>query len=110
MTGVNSEVPDPEVPIYPTQKRYPNSYKLRILAETDAPTAPGEVAALLRREGIYASTLSDFRNQRNMGKLSSAGTKVAKTAPRDETQLRKSAKLERDNRKLVRDLAQSATG
>jgi hypothetical protein len=45
-----------------------------------------------------------------MGKLSSAGTKVAKTAPRDETQLRKSAKLERDNRKLVRDLAQSATG
>ena len=117
MTDVNSEVPDSEVSLYPTQKRYPKSYKLRILAETDALTAPGAVAALLRREGIYSSTLSDFRNQRNLGKLlppeaKAAETvppeaKAAETVPRDETQLRKLAKLERDNRKLVRDLAQA---
>ena len=107
MTDVNSEVPDSEVSLYPSQKRYPESYKLRILAETDALTAPSAVAALLRREGIYSSTLSDFRNQRNLGKLLPPGAKAAKTVPRDETQLRKLAKLERDNRKLVRDLAQA---
>ena len=107
MTDVNSEVPDSEVSLYPSQKRYPESYKLRILAETDALTAPSAVAALLRREGIYSSTLTGFRNQRNLGKLLPPEAKAAETVPRDETQLRKLAKLERDNRKLVRDLAQA---
>jgi len=40
-------------------------YKLRVLAEADRCTKPGEVGALLRREGLYSSLLSAWRRQRD---------------------------------------------
>ena len=53
----------------PKQRRYSTSYKLRIIEIADACTAPGELASLLRKEGIYSSTLSDFRKQKDRGDL-----------------------------------------
>src|SRR5512142_513853 len=58
------------------RKRYTTSYKLRVLEEADRCIAPGELAALIRREGIYSSTLADFRKQKARGELDSP------TAPR----------------------------
>jgi transposase len=50
-------------------------YKLRVLAEVDRCTKPGEVGALLRREGLYSSLLSAWRRQRDAGELSARSPK-----------------------------------
>jgi transposase-like protein len=50
-------------------------YKLRVLAEADRCTKPGEVGALLRREGLYSSLLSAWRRQRDAGELSARSPK-----------------------------------
>ena len=57
---------DPEVKA--TRRRFSAEYKLRILREANA-CAPGEVAALLRREGLYYSRLKQWRQQRERGEL-----------------------------------------
>jgi len=62
-------VPDPELVERPRRRRFPADYKLRVLREADACTRPGEVAALLRREGLYSSHLSAWRKQRDQGAL-----------------------------------------
>lgn len=50
-------------------------YKLQVLAEADRCTKPGEVGALLRREGLYSSLLSAWRRQRDAGALSARSPK-----------------------------------
>jgi transposase len=62
-------VPDPELVERPRRRRFTAEYKLRILQEADACTRPGEIGALLRREGLYSSLLSAWRQQREEGAL-----------------------------------------
>ena len=62
-TGSDTETPPPQ------QRRYTAAYKLRLIDMADACTASGEVASLLRKEGIYSSTLTDFRKQKVRGDL-----------------------------------------
>src|SRR5689334_10624064 len=52
-----------------TRRRYSKAEKLRILRLADACTERGQLGALLRREGIYHSTLRDFQQQRANGHL-----------------------------------------
>ncbi|MFB3120871.1 MAG: IS3 family transposase, partial [Candidatus Binatia bacterium] len=47
-----------EVTAKPTRRRYTAEYKHRILREAVACTRPGELGALLRREGLYSSNLT----------------------------------------------------
>src|ERR1041384_7687783 len=61
--------PDPQVTQRATRRRFTAADKLRILAEADACNQPGQLGALLRREGLYSSTLANFRKQRVEGKL-----------------------------------------
>jgi transposase len=61
--------PDPELVEGPKRRRFSAEYKLRILREAEVCTAPGEVGALLRREGLYSSILSEWRKQRDAGSL-----------------------------------------
>lgn len=63
-------VPDPELIERPRRRRFSAAYKLRILQEADSCSRPGELAALLRREGLYSSSLSVWRRQRAEGALS----------------------------------------
>jgi transposase len=56
--------PDPEVVPVAKRRTFSNADKLRILAAADACTAPGDIGALLRREGIYSSHLATWRKQR----------------------------------------------
>jgi hypothetical protein len=67
--GGMSTPPDPEVPAKARRRRFSAEYKLAILREADACTQPGEVGALLRREGLYSSHLVDWRRQRDAGAL-----------------------------------------
>jgi len=89
---------DPEVVEKPKRRVFAAEYKLRILAEADACTQPGELGALLRREGLYSSNLSCWRRQRNEGVLrglspTRRGRKAKPNDPRDTEirQLRKEA-------------------
>ncbi len=63
------EVPEPELVEGPRRRRFTAEYKLRILQEADACTRAGEIGALLRREGLYSSLLSEWRKQRDHGAL-----------------------------------------
>lgn len=64
-----SQVPDPEVPEKSTRRRFTAQYKLRVLKEADACGEPGEIGALLRREGLYSSHLTAWRRQQEQGAL-----------------------------------------
>jgi transposase len=51
------------------RRGFPTDYKLAILAEYDRCTEPGEKGALLRREGLYSSIITDWRRQHREGSL-----------------------------------------
>jgi hypothetical protein len=59
--GPGEGVPDPEVVARPKRRQFKAEYKLRILREADACKGPGEIGALLRREGLYSSHLVLWR-------------------------------------------------
>ena len=61
------QVPPTEVTPKATRRRFSAEYKRAILAEADACTKPGELGALLRREGLWSSHLSTWRAQRARG-------------------------------------------
>ena len=62
------EHPDPEVPERASRRTYTAQYKLRILAEYERRDRDGK-GALLRREGLYSSLISEWRKQRDQGAL-----------------------------------------
>ena len=51
------------------RRRFSNADKRRILAAADRCTRPGEIGALMRREGVYSSSLSTWRRQRETADL-----------------------------------------
>ena len=53
----------------PKRRSFTAKYKLQILAETDRALDTGGISAILRREGLYSSALSDWRGQREAGTL-----------------------------------------
>ncbi len=58
-----------EVPAKARRRRFTAEYKLRIVREADACARPGEIGALLRREGLYSSLLTEWRRARDSGAL-----------------------------------------
>ena len=57
----------PELSGRPRRRAFTARDKLRILAATDRAAETGGIGAILRREGIYSSTLCDWRRQRDAG-------------------------------------------
>jgi len=57
----------PELSARPKRRIFTAAAKLRILAETDRAADTGGIAAILRREGLYSSALTDWRRQRDAG-------------------------------------------
>src|SRR2546430_8031010 len=64
-----SRPPDPEVMPKASRRTFSAAEKLRILNEADACTQPGQIGALLRREGLYSSHLVKWRRLRAAGQL-----------------------------------------
>jgi transposase len=60
---------DPELSERPRRRTFTAKEKLRILQEADQAAGTGEISALLRREGLYSSALTDWRRQRDAGVL-----------------------------------------
>jgi len=94
-----------EVLARPERRKFSLEYKLRILGEVDKCTRPGELGALLRREGLYSSTLSNWRRARARGDLVCPGMRKRgpKARPVDDG-AKRIMKLERENRRLKRQL------
>jgi transposase len=105
-TGRMDQVPDPQVPERPRPPRqYPAAYKLRILAEYERLGKAGK-GALLRREGLDTSLISEWRKQRDKGALQALQHRRGRP-PVDPLQ-RELARLQADNARLRDQLARQA--
>jgi transposase len=89
------DVPDPQVPERAKRRTYSAKYKAAILAEYDALDRDGR-GALMRREGLYSSLISEWRKQRDKGALEALG-KTRGRPPADP--------VERDNARLRAQVA-----
>jgi transposase-like protein len=95
-------MPDTEVVEKAKRRQYTAEYKLRILHEVDACKGTGEIGALLRREGLYSSLISKWREQRNRGSLE--GLAAHKRGPKVDPQAAEFARLQRENERLRKRL------
>jgi transposase-like protein len=90
------DVPEVEVVAKASRRRFSAEYKRKILREADACTTPGAIGALLRREGLYSSNLTTWREQRERGELAGLTPKTRGPAPKATNPLAgKVAALER---------------
>ena len=96
---------DPEVVGRAQRRQFSVSDKLRILREADECDEPGQIGALLRREGIYSSYLTQWRRERENGQLPSM-TAHKRGRPRDEEGATLSS-LAQENAALKARLAQA---
>ena len=95
---LQADEPDPEV-VPPRRRRFTAAYKQRILAEADQCTERGELGALLRREGLYSSHLTRWREQQRAGKL-----EPQKRGRKANPQAAEMARLQRENERLKTQL------
>ena len=107
-TRLEGEVPATEVPEKPVRRRFSAEYKLRILAEADRCTEPGQLGELLRREGLYSSHLCTWRTQREKGMLEGLAPKRRGRKAKPKNPLADEVvRLERENRRLAEKLRQA---
>ena len=100
--------PDPEVLEKKPRRKLTAKYKLRILAEADACNQPGQIGALLRREGLYSSSLTTWRRQKKRGLLQAMTPKKRGRKEKHKNPLAKDvARLENENRRLQLKLKQA---
>ena len=95
------DVPDPQVPERATRRTYTAKYKRDVLAEYDACDRAGK-GALLRREGLYTSLITAWREQRDRGALEALARPSG--APPASAAEREAARLRRENARLAADL------
>ncbi len=101
--GVTEAVPlvekqETEVLAKAKRRTFTAEYKRQILKQADACREPGEIGALLRREGLYSSHLVVWRRARDKGELAGLAVKKRGPPPRkqDEGARRKITELERE--------------
>ena len=102
--------PDPEVVPVAMRRRFTAQEKLRILEEANQCSEPGAIGALLRREGIYSSYLSRWRQARDRGQLTALSSK--QRGPKrsaDKALAEEVVKLRRKNERLQARLEQAET-
>jgi transposase-like protein len=103
-------MPDPEVVPVAKRRQFTSEEKLCMLKEADACTGPGEIGALVRREGIYSSYLSRWRRARDEGQLTALSPQQRGPKPATDAALaREVARLQRENERLQKRLGQAET-
>ena len=98
----------PEMSDRPRRRTFTAQTKLRVLAETDGAADVGGIGAILRREGLYSSALTDWRRQRDSGAL--GGLTPAKRGPKAAARNPLAAELaqaKRETARLGRQLQQA---
>ena len=104
VTGERQERPDPEVPERARRRTFTAAYKQQVLAAYDAAPS-GEKGAILRREGLYSSLITEWRRARDAGALAGLKQPVGRPAadPRDA----QIARLQKEKAKLEQELAKA---
>jgi len=92
------DIPDTEVSMKKRRRRFSKEFKLKILKELNESTKPGQIGAILRREGLYYSNITKWREQLEQGKLNKK--------LKDKHQ-KKISELSKQNRKLQGELNQT---
>ncbi len=96
--------PDPEVPERARRRTFTAKYKLEVLAAYDA--APdGEKGAVLRREGLYSSHITEWRKARDAGAL--AGLATPRGRKRRDPAVEQIARLQAEKQRLEQELAKT---
>lgn len=98
--------PDPEVLPKAKRRNFTASYKLWVLEEADkCRRQPGQIGALLRREGLYSSHLTTWQRQREAGQI--AGLKPQKRGRKLDEEAVEINQLRHENKRLTRQLEQA---
>lgn len=98
--------PDPEVLARAKRRNFTASYKLWVLEEADkCRQQPGQIGALLRREGLYSSHLRTWQRQREAGQM--AGLKPQKRGRKANEEAAEINQLRHENKRLTRQLEQA---
>ena len=98
---------DPEVEAKSDRRQFTAEYKRRILEEADACTEPGQIGALLRREGLYSSNLTHWRQQMSKGAMK--GLSPKKRGPKPDPVANENAALRRRIERLEAELKRAET-
>ncbi len=104
---LETEVPDPEVVPRAKRRQFSARYKRQILEEVDQCDQPGQIGAVLRREGLYSSHLTTWRRQQAAGQLQ--GLRPKKRGRKPDPQAAELARLQRENERLKARLEQAET-
>jgi transposase len=108
--GNGEPIPDPAVAEKPVRRRFTAEYKLRILGEADRCVEPGQLGALLRREGLYSSHLTTWRKHRDEGTLAGLAPKRrGRKANPDAPLIAENERLKRETQRLTARLRQAET-
>ena len=90
--------PDPETPEKATRRKFPTTYKLKVLAELDK-AGPNQIGVIQRREGLYSSVVSTWKRQRDEGTLTALAPKKRGRKPTKDP-------MDKENERLRRRVAQ----
>lgn len=103
---LDARMPDPEVVPKAQRRQFTAEYKLRILEEADRCTEPGQIGALLRREGLYSSHLSKWRQLRARWQQEGLAPQKRGRTPEEPTAVERD-QLQRENKRLRAQLEQA---
>ncbi len=102
--GQQTGSPDPEVtPNKARRRSFSASYKKKIVAEVEAAAGSGSIGEILRREGIYSSTLTRWRKERDAA-LEGVFAKKRGPEPKNNPFTAENENLRRQNQRLQEDL------
>jgi len=105
-SGRQAQVPEPEVLPRAKRRQFSAVYKLGIVEEADRCTQRGQIGALLRREGLYSSQLSEWRQQRAKGPLEALSSRQRSRKAQHPSEVER-ARLQRENERLRARLEQA---
>lgn len=95
-----------EVVVHRKPRKFTVAFKQSFLKQAEACKKPGELGALLRREGLYYSTLAEWKRQRANGNWDGP---AIKPGPKENPDTREVVRLKRENQKLSAQLDKAKT-
>ena len=109
LAAASTPVPNPEVSAQPTRRRFSGQYKAQVVKEASRCTEPGQIGALLRREGLVSSQLTLWRKQYHQGVLKALRDDKRGRKPLHDPRDRELDRLRRENARLTQKLQQAET-
>jgi transposase len=96
--------PNPEVRPRAKRRSFSAAYKQKVLAAADAASGTGAIGALLRREGLYSSHLTHWRQERSAGITQGLTPRTRGPKPQVDPSAKEVQQLRRENERLTEHL------